>query len=199
MLKRCHTENIFEAGCDEAGRGSLAGPVFAAAVILPADYHNHLLDDSKRVNPKSRLKLRNDIEKNALAWAVAWVGNEIIDELNILNASILAMHQALDKLKVRPDHILVDGNRFYAYHSIPHTCIIKGDALYAPIAAASILAKTHRDEFMVDLHQYHNQYNWDRNKGYPTAKHRTAIRHYGITPFHRKSFSLFGTQLEINF
>ena len=199
MLKSHFIQGVYEAGCDEAGRGCLAGPVFAAAVILPPDYENPELNDSKKLSPKLRSTLRVEIEKEALAWGVAWLDNEKIDELNILRASLLCMHTALDKLKIRPQHILVDGNRFYPYHTVPHRCIVKGDGLYASIAAASVLAKTWRDEYMISLHRRFEHFGWDRNKGYPTLEHREAIRKYGISPYHRKSFSLFGNQLEIIF
>jgi ribonuclease HII len=199
MLKSCQRNGIIEAGCDEAGRGCLAGPVFAAAVILSEDYANPLLNDSKKLTPKMREYLRPVIEKEALAWAVEWVDNDKIDEINILRASILAMHKALDKLSLKPAHILVDGNRFIPYPSISHSCIIKGDGIYASIAAASVLAKTWRDDYMMKLHKQVSCYGWDRNKGYPTAEHRAAIARYGISPYHRKTFSLFDTQLEYNF
>jgi ribonuclease HII len=199
MLKSCQRNGIVEAGCDEAGRGCLAGPVFAAAVILPEDYSNPLLNDSKKLSPKVREYLRPIIEKEALAWAVEWVDNEKIDEINILRASILAMHKALDKLTLKPEHILIDGNRFIPYQSIPHSCIVKGDGIYASIAAASVLAKTWRDEYMVNLHIRFSCYGWDKNKGYPTARHRAAIAKYGISSYHRKTFSLFDAQLEYNF
>jgi ribonuclease HII len=199
LLRSFYHQGICEAGCDEAGRGCLAGPVFAAAVILPSSFNHPLLDDSKKLSPAIRSKLRRVIESEALTWAVAWLDNDSIDELNILRASILAMHQALDKLTERPECILVDGNRFYQYRNIPHHCIVKGDGQYASIAAASILAKTWRDDFMVSLHEVCNQYGWDRNKGYPTLEHRMAIAKFGISPYHRKSFSLFGNQLELNF
>ena len=199
MLQSCLRRDVLEAGCDEAGRGCLAGPVFAAAVILPPDFNNPLVNDSKKLTPGLRDRLRLLIEKEATAWAVAWIDNEKIDELNILRASILAMHAALDKLAIRPGHILVDGNRFFPYQHIPHQCIIKGDATFASVAAASILAKTWRDAHMAALHQQYNAYGWDRNKGYPTLEHRMAIKKYGISPLHRKSFSLFGTQLEFIF
>jgi ribonuclease HII len=190
MLKSSFTGSLVEAGCDEAGRGCLAGPVYAAAVILPIDYIHPLLNDSKKLSAKQREKLRVIIEKDALAWAVAAVDNETIDQVNILNASILAMHQAIEKLGVKPQLILADGNRFHPYPGIPHRCIIKGDGLYLSIASASILAKTYRDDFMRDLDVKFPGYGWKSNKGYPTETHRQAIRHYGITPFHRKSFSL---------
>jgi ribonuclease HII len=199
MLKSHFISGVHEAGCDEAGRGCLAGPVFAAAVILPPGFKDPVLNDSKKLSPETRSALRIIIEKEALAWSVAWLDNEKIDELNILRASLLSMHMALDKLIIRPEHILVDGNRFYPYHAVPYRCIVRGDGLFASIAAASVLAKTWRDEFMVSLHNQHNQYGWDRNKGYPTAAHRLAIRKFGISPYHRKSFSLFGNQLELIF
>jgi ribonuclease HII len=199
LLKSFYHQDICEAGCDEAGRGCLAGPVFAAAVVLPSDFNHPLLDDSKKLSPVIRTRLRKVIESESLAWAVAWQDNERIDELNILRASILAMHQALDKLTLRPESILVDGNRFYPYRNIPHYCIVKGDGLYASIAAASVLAKTWRDDFMVSLHDACKHYGWDRNKGYPTREHRMAIAKFGISPYHRKSFSLFGNQLALNY
>ena len=189
MLKSHLISNVFEAGCDEAGRGCLVGPVYAAAVILPPRYRNRFLNDSKKLTPEVRNQLRTEIEHNALAWAVACVDHEKVDEINILQASIYAMHLALDQLLTRPGHILIDGNRFHPYRDIPHTCVIKGDGIYASIAAASILAKTWRDEYMVSLHRDWPQYGWDENKGYPTPRHRAAIRKYGFSPFHRKSFS----------
>ena len=189
-----------EAGCDEAGRGCLAGPVFAAAVILPPDFENPLLNDSKQLTEKQRYALRPVIEEQALAWAVGIVDNEEIDRINILKASILAMHKALDDLKIRPEHILVDGNRFYPYHDIPHTTVVKGDATYMSIAAASVLAKTYRDDFMNRIALEYPQYGWLENKGYPTAAHRDAIRMYGTTPYHRMSFNLLGDgQLALDF
>jgi len=189
-LKPFLQTNRVEAGCDEAGRGCLAGPVFAAAVILPPDFYHPLLNDSKQMTEKNRVVLREIIEQNATAWSVASVSNEEIDELNILRASIAAMHRALQKLKKKPEFILVDGNRFYPYKKIPHQCVIKGDATYASIAAASVLAKTHRDEFMEKLAEKFPEYNWQKNKGYPTKAHRNAIREYGQTPYHRVSFRL---------
>ena len=189
-LKPFLQTNRVEAGCDEAGRGCLAGPVFAAAVILPPDFYHPLLNDSKQMTEKNRVVLREIIEQNATAWSVASVSNEEIDELNILRASIAAMHRALQKLKKKPEFILVDGNRFYPYKKIPHQCVIKGDATYASIAAASVLAKTHRDEFMEKLAEKFPEYNWQKNKGYPTKAHRDAIREYGQTPYHRVSFRL---------
>jgi ribonuclease HII len=190
MLKSSLTVNLVEAGCDEAGRGCLAGPVFAAAVILPKGYIHPWLNDSKKLSAKQREKLRFIIEKDAVAWAVVSVDNEIIDQVNILNASILAMHLAIEKLKVKPQLILADGNRFHPYPGIPHKCIIKGDGLYLSIASASILAKTYRDDYMLELEAEFPGYGWKNNKGYPTETHRKAISQYGITPFHRKSFRL---------
>jgi ribonuclease HII len=197
LLKSHLISDLQEAGCDEAGRGCLAGPVFAAAVILPEDYLNPLLNDSKKLSPRMRALLRPVIERDALAWAVASVDNKKIDEINILRASILAMHLALDRLRIAPAHILVDGNRFYSYRNIRHQCVVKGDGLYASIAAASVLAKTCRDDFMRSIHKQFPQYGWDQNKGYPTAMHRNAIHKFGISPYHRKSFSLFGEQLKL--
>lgn len=190
MLLPYYKEGIIEAGCDEAGRGCLAGPVYAAAVILPPDYHNDLLNDSKQLSEKKRDQLRSIIERDAVSWAVGIVDNQEIDQINILNASILAMHRALDQLTVRPQEIIVDGNRFKPYRDIPHTTIVKGDGKYMSIAAASILAKTHRDECMLALHQQYPQYHWDSNKGYPAPVHRQAIRLHGTTPYHRLTFQL---------
>lgn len=187
-----------EAGCDEAGRGCLAGPVFAAAVILPQDFSNDLLNDSKQLTEKQRYFLRPIIEKEALAWAVGVVSAEEIDKINILAASFLAMHRAVDDLKIRPEHLLIDGNRFKPYGNVPFTTIVKGDGKMASIAAASILAKTYRDDFMNKIAVEYPQYDWLSNKGYPTVKHRNAIKEYGITPYHRKSFNLLGdTQLSL--
>jgi ribonuclease HII len=188
MLKPYFLEGAVEAGCDEAGRGCLAGPVFAAAVILPADFSHPLLNDSKKVSHANRMMLRGVIQSSALAWAVAEVDNEEIDRINILNASFLAMHRALDQLKRKPSLLLIDGNRFVKYKRIPHRCIIGGDGLYASIAAASILAKTHRDERMDACHIDHPQYGWDHNRGYGTEMHRAAIAQFGLTPLHRRSF-----------
>ena len=204
MLKGHYYEGKVEAGCDEAGRGCLAGSVFAAAVILPEDYQNELLNDSKQLTEKKRYQLREMIERDAVAWAVGIVTPEEIDKINILNASILAMHRALDQLKVRPEAIIVDGNRFKPYYErgerIPHTTIVKGDGKYLSIAAASILAKTYRDDYMNRLSEEYPQYDWLSNKGYPTKKHREAIRQYGITPYHRKTFNMLGDgQLTLNF
>ena len=190
MLEIFHTKNKIEAGCDEAGRGCLAGPVVAAAVILPSNFRNDILNDSKKLTEKKRCALRSIIEKEALAWAVGVVDNKEIDEINILNASFLAMHRALDQLGKLPDSILVDGNRFTAYNKIEHHCIVKGDGIYMSIAAASILAKTYRDDMMTKLAKEFPFYGWERNMGYPTKIHREGIRRHGATPFHRMSFQL---------
>ncbi|GAP73180.1 ribonuclease HII [Candidatus Symbiothrix dinenymphae] len=181
---------MIEAGCDEAGRGCLAGAVFAAAVILPPDFRCALLNDSKQLSEKQRDTLRPLIEREAVCWAVATVSPQEIDEINILNASIRAMHRAVDQLTTRPQHLLIDGNRFHPYPNIPHTTIIKGDGKYMSIAAASILAKTHRDEYMQRLHKEYPQYNWNKNKAYPTLKHRQSIEAFGVTEYHRMSFTL---------
>ena len=213
MLKSHYHTGVVEAGCDEAGRGCLAGSVFAAAVILPPDYDNPLLNDSKQLTERKRYELRRQIEKEAVAWAVASVSPEEIDQINILRASILAMHRALDQLRVRPEAIIVDGNRFEPYRPkslpqlgevggglIPHACIVKGDSKFQSIAAASILAKTYRDDYMIQLAEKFPQYDWQSNKGYPTAKHREAIRQFGITPYHRKSYNLLGdSELSLDF
>ena len=211
MLKSHYYEGKIEAGCDEAGRGCLAGSVFAAAVILPEGYQNELLNDSKQLTEKRRYELREMIERDAVAWAVGIVTPEEIDKINILNASILAMHRALDQLQVRPEAIIVDGNRFKPYYErgergevrgerIPHTTIVKGDGKYLSIAAASILAKTYRDDYMNQLAEEYPQYDWKSNKGYPTKNHRDAIRQYGITPYHRKTFNMLGDgQLSLKF
>lgn len=199
-------EGKIEAGCDEAGRGCLAGSVYAAAVILPADYHNDLLNDSKQLTEKRRYQLRTEIERDALAWAVGIVTPEEIDRINILNASILAMHRAVDLLTVRPEAIIVDGNRFKPYRDpqtgliLPHTTIVKGDGKYLAIAAASILAKTYRDDYMNRLAEEYPHYDWRSNKGYPTKKHRDGIRQHGVSPYHRMSYNLLGDgQMEIQF
>ena len=184
-----HTPGIIEAGCDEAGRGCLAGPVVAAAVILPWDFKNSLLNDSKQLSEKNRNELRSVIEKEALAWKVAFVDHEEIDEINILKASFMAMHRAIDGLKVKPESLLIDGNRFIPYDGINHHCIIKGDGKYLSIAAASILAKTHRDQYMEELHEKFPDYGWLKNKGYPTKQHKSAIAEIGPSPFHRKTFN----------
>ena len=200
MLKNNYYKGKVEAGCDEAGRGCLAGSVYAAAVILPEDYQNELLNDSKQLTEKKRYQLREIIERDAVAWAVGIVTPEEIDKINILNASILAMHRALDQLKVRPEAIIVDGNRFKPYQELPHTTIVKGDGKYLSIAAASILAKTYRDDYMNQLAEEYPQYDWRSNKGYPTKKHREAIKQFGITPYHRKSYNLLGDgQLSLDF
>ena len=200
MLTSHYYEGKMEAGCDEAGRGCLAGSVYAAAVILPEDYQNELLNDSKQLTEKRRYELREIIERDAIAWAVGIVTPEEIDKINILNASILAMHRALDQLKVRPGAIIVDGNRFKPYNNLPYTTIVKGDGKYLSIAAASILAKTYRDDYMNRLAEEYPQYDWLSNKGYPTKKHRDAIKQFGITPYHRKSYNLLGDgQLSLDF
>ncbi len=200
MLKSHYYEGKIEAGCDEAGRGCLAGSVYAAAVILPENYQNDLLNDSKQLTEKKRYQLREIIQRDAVAWAVGIVTPEEIDKINILNASILAMHRALDQLQVRPEAIIVDGNRFKKYMELPYTTIVKGDGKYLSIAAASILAKTYRDDYMDTLAQEYPQYDWLSNKGYPTRKHRDAIRQYGITPYHRKTFNMLGDgQLSLDF
>ena len=200
MLKSHYYEGKVEAGCDEAGRGCLAGSVYAAAVILPDDYQNEMLNDSKQLTEKKRYQLREIIQRDAVAWAVGIVTPEEIDKINILNASILAMHRALDQLQVRPEAVIIDGNRFKKYKNLPHTTIVKGDGKYLSIAAASILAKTYRDDYMNELAKEYPQYDWLSNKGYPTKKHRDAIRQYGITPYHRKSYNLLGDgQLSLDF
>lgn len=211
MLASHYYEGMVEAGCDEAGRGCLAGSVYAAAVILPPDYQHPLLNDSKQLTERRRYQLRESIERDAVAWAVGIVTPEEIDRINILNASILAMHRALDQLAVRPEAIIVDGNRFKPYREpaqsgegqgevLPHTTIVKGDGKYLSIAAASVLAKTYRDDYMNRLAEEYPQYDWLSNKGYPTRKHREAIRQYGITPYHRRSYNLLGDgQLTLDF
>jgi ribonuclease HII len=192
-------EGRLEAGCDEAGRGCLAGPVFAAAVILPPDFENSFLNDSKKLSEKQRYELRPVIEEKALAFAVGIVDNHEIDRINILNASFLAMHRAIDQLKLTPEFLLIDGNRFKAYPNIKHSCIIKGDGKFLPIAAASILAKTYRDDYMNEIHQEYSQYQWSQNKGYPTRFHREIVLKIGITPYHRVTFANMGSQLRIEF
>ncbi|MEI8048644.1 MAG: ribonuclease HII [Bacteroidota bacterium] len=198
MLKSSFTDHLTEAGCDEAGRGCLAGPVFAAAVILPRDYYNSDLNDSKKLTSVQRDKLRKIIENEAVSWAVAIVDNHEIDRINILNASILAMHNALAQLNHPPELILVDGNRFKPYQNIQHQCIIKGDGLFLSIAAASVLAKTQRDEYMVKLHESYPEYNWSRNKGYPTLEHRKTILKIGPSPFHRNTFAVQVKESSLN-
>ena len=191
---------MIEAGCDEAGRGCLAGSVYAAAVILPPDYQNPDLNDSKKLTDKKRKALREQIERDAVSWAVGIVTPDEIDKINILNASILAMHRALDQLKVRPEAVIVDGNRLKPYQNLPYTTIVKGDGKYLAIAAASILAKTYRDDYMDALAEEYPQYDWKSNKGYPTKKHRAAIKQFGVTPYHRMSYNLLGTgELSIDF
>lgn len=185
-----YKKDCFEAGCDEAGRGCLAGPVFAAAVILHVDFQPLYLNDSKQLSEKKRYELRPVIEENAIAWAVAYVDNRMIDKINILNASILAMHKAIDKLSVRPGHLIIDGNRFKQYKNIPHKCFVKGDCKFLSVAAASVLAKTYRDEYMKTLHIQYPEYKWEKNKGYPTKEHKKAIKDHDITKYHRRSFRL---------
>ena len=200
MLKSHYYDNLVEAGCDEAGRGCLAGSVYAAAVILPPDYENDLLNDSKKLTAKKRYTLREVIQRDALAWAVGIVTPEEIDKINILNASFLAMHRALDQLSLRPEAVIVDGNRFKPYQDLPFSTIVKGDGKYLSIAAASVLAKTYRDDYMLSLAKEYPQYDWQSNMGYPTKKHRQAIRDHGITPYHRKSYNLLGDgQLSFDF
>lgn len=189
--------HCLEAGCDEAGRGCLAGAVYAAAVILPVGYEHPLLNDSKQLSEKQRYALRPVIERDAIAWAVARVEPQEIDRINILNASILAMHRAIEQLGVVPQHLIVDGNRFKPYRDIPYDCVVKGDGKYLSIAAASVLAKTYRDDYMMQLHDLYPQYGWDKNKGYPTRDHREAIARYGATPCHRMSFRLLDRQLSL--
>lgn len=191
-------ENTIEAGCDEAGRGCLAGPVFAAAVILPTDFDNELLNDSKKLTEKQRYQLRPIIESQALAWAVIAVDNKEIDEVNILNASFLAMNRAVEKLEIQPEHLLIDGNRFRTKSKIPYTCMIKGDGRFYSIAAASILAKTYRDDYMAKIHEEFPQFDWNKNKGYPTPKHRAAIKELGPTRYHRMTFRLLDEQLSLD-
>ncbi len=192
-------KNCLETGCDEAGRGCLAGPVVAAAVILPHDFENNILNDSKQLSEKKRNQLRIIIEKEAISWAVAFIDNNTIDEINILKASIKAMHKALDKLDIVPEHIIVDGNKFFKYREIPHQCIVKGDSKYLSIAAASVLAKTYRDEYMLKLSSDYPQYYWNKNKGYPTKLHKEALEKYDACEYHRRSYKLFDRQLKIDF
>lgn len=205
MLESYYYDDLVEAGCDEAGRGCLAGAVYAAAVILPPDYRNERLDDSKRLSETMRYKLREEIQRDAIAWAVGIVSPKEIDQINILRASFLAMHRAIDQLTVRPEALIIDGNRFTPYHALltdgtraasplPYTTIVKGDAKYLSIAAASILAKTYRDDYMNTIAEEFPQYCWHSNKGYPTPKHREAIRQYGVTPYHRLSYNLKGIE-----
>lgn len=200
MLSPFLNKQLVEAGCDEAGRGCLAGHVFAAAVILPKDYKNELLNDSKKLTEKQRYQLREQIEREAIAFAVGVVTHEEIDQMNILKSSFIAMHRAVDALSVCPQHLLIDGNRFIPYPDIPHTTVVKGDAKFMSIAAASVLAKTYRDDYMMNIHKEYPMYAWDKNKGYPTKAHRVAIMQFGASPYHRKSFNLLGdSQLEIPF
>ena len=198
-LKPYFKEEVIEAGCDEAGRGCLAGPVYAAAVILPTDFFNPLLNDSKQLTEKQRYELRPIIEKEAIAWAVGVVTNQEVDEINVLNASYLAMHRAVSQLKIKPEHLIIDGNRFKKYENLSHDCIVKGDGKYFSIAAASVLAKTYRDDFMLKIAEEYPQYGWLNNKGYPTVAHREAIKEYGTTPHHRMTFRLLSTQLKLDF
>jgi ribonuclease HII len=199
MLKANFQNKLLEAGCDEAGRGCLAGPVMAAAVIFPKKFRHKLLNDSKQLSEKERDLLRPIIEKEAIAYGVAMIDNEEIDSINILKASFMAMHKALDQLKKEPELLLIDGNRFIPYKNIPHQCIVEGDAKYLSIAAASVLAKTYRDEYMLELHRKHPEYEWKQNKGYATAFHRKIIAEIGITSYHRKSFRLLPDQMELTF
>jgi len=193
------TPNILEAGCDEAGRGCLAGPVFASAVILPDDFQCPFLNDSKQLSEKIRYKLRPIIEQKALAWAVGIVTAQEIDHINILNASILAMHRAIKQLQITPQHLIIDGNRFHSYPNIPHQCFVKGDSRFLSIAAASVLAKTYRDDYMIKLHEAFPVFHWLKNKGYPTKEHRAAILKYGISPYHRLTFRLTEQQTKLSF
>lgn len=199
MLEKILKKGVVEAGCDEAGRGCLAGPVFAAAVILSPDFEHDWLNDSKQLSEKKRNELRYVIEKSALAFEVASYSPAEIDKVNILNASIFSMHRALDALPIKPEHIIVDGNRFKPFKDIPHVTVVKGDGKYLSIAAASILAKTYRDDYMGKIHKEFPMYRWDKNKGYPTKDHRAAIKEHGITPYHRKTFRLIDEQLKLPF
>ena len=199
MLEAYYTKDVIEAGCDEAGRGCLAGPVFAAAVILPPYFKSELLNDSKQLSEKNRYALRPLIEQEALAWGIGVVTAPEIDAINILKASFLAMHRAIEQLKVQPQALLIDGNRFTPYKEIPFTCMVKGDGRFLSIAAASILAKTYRDDYMLQLAEEYPSYGWQQNKGYPTRAHREAISKHGITPYHRKTFTLLPSQLTLDF
>lgn len=199
MLEAYYTKDVIEAGCDEAGRGCLAGPVFAAAVILPNDFKSELLNDSKQLSEKNRYALRPLIEQEAIAWGIGVVTAPEIDAINILKASFLAMHRAIEQLKVQPQALLIDGNRFTPYKEIPFTCMVKGDGRFLSIAAASILAKTYRDDYMLQLAEEYPSYGWQQNKGYPTRAHREAISKHGITPYHRKTFTLLPSQLTLDF
>lgn len=198
-LQNFHKTPTNEAGCDEAGRGCLAGPVFGAAVILPPDFKHDILNDSKQLSEKKRYEIRDFIEKNAIAWAVGVCSPEEIDQINILNASIKSMHKALNDLNTKPEFIIIDGNRFKPFNDIAYETIVKGDGKFFSIAAASVLAKTYRDDYMMQIHEKHPEYNWNKNKGYPTKDHRAAIKEFGITPFHRKSFRLLDEQLKLEF
>ena len=197
MLKSSFSGSKIEAGCDEVGRGCLAGPVVAAAVILPLDYKHNLLTDSKKLSKTKRETIKIDILNDAIAYAISEISNDVVDKINVLQASLLGMHKALDQLNLLPEFILVDGNKFIPYRNIPHQCIIKGDGKYLSIAAASILAKTHRDDLMEKLSNTHPEYGWERNVGYPTKQHRNAIAKYGITPYHRRSFKLLPDQIRL--
>ena len=199
MLEAYYTKDVIEAGCDEAGRGCLAGPVFAAAVILPPDFKSELLNDSKQLSEKNRYAIRPLIEQEAIAWGIGVVTAPEIDAINILKASFLAMHRAIEQLKVQPQALLIDGNRFTPYKEIPFTCMVKGDGRFLSIAAASILAKTYRDDYMLQLAEEYPSYGWQQNKGYPTRAHREAISKHGITPYHRKTFTLLPSQLTLDF
>ena len=198
-MKPYFQNSLNEAGCDEAGRGCLAGPVFAAAVILPKDFSHDILTDSKKLSSKQRYLLRDEIKEKSIAWAVASCDNHEIDQSNILKASVRAMHRAVKQLSVQPEYIIVDGNYFIPYNGIPHRTIVKGDALYYSIAAASVLAKTYRDDFMIELAAKYPQYLWEKNKGYPSKEHRDAVAEHGITPYHRRTFHLISNQLKIPF
>jgi ribonuclease HII len=199
MLKKYFQNHLVEAGCDEAGRGCLAGPVFAAAVILPLNFRNNILNDSKLLTEEERLYLRPIIEKNAICWAVAMATHEEIDCINILNASFLAMHRAINKLSIDPELLLIDGNRFNKYQNIEHKCVIGGDGIYMSIAAASVLAKTYRDDYMIKAHESHPEYSWNTNKGYATIKHRKTILDIGFSPIHRRTFRVMDPQYEFEF
>ena len=200
MLLPYYNNTLIEAGCDEAGRGCLAGSVYAAAVIFPKDYHNARLNDSKQLTAKQRYALREEIERDAIAWALGIVTAQEIDQMNILKASITAMHRAIEKLSVQPETLIIDGNRFYPYHNLPYHTIVKGDGKYLSIAAASILAKTYRDDYMKQLHEEYPYYGWDHNAGYPTKEHREGIVQHGLSPYHRLSFNLMGDgQLSFDF
>jgi len=200
MLLPYFNEKLIEAGCDEAGRGCLAGSVYAAAVIFPKDYHNAQLNDSKQLTAKQRYALREEIERDAVSWALGIVMAQEIDQMNILRASITAMHRAIDRLTVRPETLIIDGNRFYPYHDLPYQTIVKGDGKYLSIAAASILAKTYRDDYMRQLHKEYPYYGWNHNAGYPTKEHRTGIAEHGLSPYHRLTFNIMGDkQLSLDF